>query len=90
MIKWLNENRGFGFITKYIDGIDTFAHFLSVCSNGFKTVLAGQKSALKLGPLRKVQKHQISLSSRYAWRHTNQKLYLHFLVQLLFDCKSPV
>ncbi|MBE3654979.1 cold shock domain-containing protein [Vibrio navarrensis] len=51
MIKWLNENRGFGFITKYIDGIDTFAHFLSVCSNGFKTVLAGQKVSFEVGPV---------------------------------------
>lgn len=40
-VKWFNDKRGYGFIT---DGKeDYFAHFKSIQSNGFKTLIEGQK-----------------------------------------------
>jgi len=40
-VKWFNETKGFGFIEQQ-SGPDVFAHFSSVVSDGFKTLLEGQ------------------------------------------------
>jgi len=53
-VKWFNETKGFGFIEQQ-SGPDVFAHFSSIVSDGFKTLMEGQavefvvKSGLK-GP----------------------------------------
>lgn len=43
-VKWFNESKGYGFITRD-GGRDLFVHFSSIQSDGFKTLKEGQKVA---------------------------------------------
>ena len=40
-VKWFNSLKGFGFIES--NGVDYFAHFKNIQSNGFKELKEGQK-----------------------------------------------
>jgi cold shock protein len=40
-VKWFNESKGFGFITKE-DGEDIFVHHTSISGSGFKSLNEGQ------------------------------------------------
>ena len=41
-VKWFNEKKGFGFITRE-GGADVFAHFSEIQGDGFKTLSENQK-----------------------------------------------
>lgn len=41
-VKWFSKSKGFGFIEQD-SGADVFAHFSSIITDGFKTLIEGQK-----------------------------------------------
>ncbi|EAR53735.1 MULTISPECIES: cold-shock protein [Photobacterium] len=48
IVKWFNEEKGFGFITQDNGGADVFVHFRAITGEGFKTLAEGQKVAFDI------------------------------------------
>ena len=48
LVKWFNEEKGFGFITQDNGGADVFVHFRAIKSEGFKTLAEGQKVSFEV------------------------------------------
>ena len=48
-VKFFNESKGFGFITKDSGDGDIFVHVSSVVGEGFKTLAEGQKVSFDIG-----------------------------------------
>ena len=41
-VKWFNADKGYGFISGE-DGVDVFAHYTKINTDGFKTLEEGQR-----------------------------------------------
>jgi CspA family cold shock protein len=42
IVKWFNDSKGYGFITRANGGGDVFVHFSAIQSNGFRSLQEGQ------------------------------------------------
>lgn len=47
-VKWFNESKGYGFITRE-GGSDLFVHFSNIQGSGFRTLQEGQKVSFTEG-----------------------------------------
>jgi len=41
-VKWFNENKGYGFITRE-EGQEVFVHFSAILGDGYRTLTEGQE-----------------------------------------------
>lgn len=49
VVKWFNEKKGFGFIVPDTGGEDLFVHQSNIVSEGFRTLMEGQKVEFEVG-----------------------------------------
>lgn len=47
-VKWFNEAKGFGFLTRD-GGADVFVHFSAIQGSGFRTLTEGQEVEFDIG-----------------------------------------
>lgn len=49
IVKFFNEQKGFGFITRDNGGPDVFVHFRQIKGDGYKTLYEGQRVKFTVG-----------------------------------------
>ena len=42
-VKWFNDSKGFGFITRESSNEDVFVHFSAISASGFRSLQEGQR-----------------------------------------------
>ncbi len=42
MVKWFNENRGYGFIRRKTGGNEIYVHYSDIAGEGFRTLSEGE------------------------------------------------
>ena len=47
-VKWFNESKGFGFISREDGSDDVFVHYSSIAGNGFKSLVEGDAVSFDL------------------------------------------
>ncbi len=52
IVKWFNNAKGWGFISRGTDGSDVFVHYSQISGDGYRTLKQGQpvRFRLKSGP----------------------------------------
>ena len=48
IVKWVNDSKGFGFITPDEGGEDLFAHFSAIQAGGFKSLQENQRVSFEV------------------------------------------
>lgn len=43
IVKWFSNEKGYGFITDEVTGVDVFVHFTGILSDGYKSLEEGQR-----------------------------------------------
>ena len=62
-VKWFNDAKGFGFISRDKGGDDVFVHFRSIQSSGFKSLQEGQKVSFTVAQGQKgLQAEQVQMA----------------------------
>ena len=49
VVKWFNDDKGFGFITPDDGGKDAFVHYSAIQSQGFRSLPQGARVTYELG-----------------------------------------
>lgn len=49
IVKWFDEEKGFGFITQDGGGPDIFVHYSEIAGTGFRSLAEGQRVEFEVG-----------------------------------------
>ena len=47
-VKWFNDAKGYGFISRAEDGKDVFVHYSSIRGEGFRSLIQGQEVSYEM------------------------------------------
>ncbi len=59
VVKWFNQEKGFGFVTPTDGGKDVFVHFRAIVSDGYKSLDEGQQVQFSVEQVQKAHKLQM-------------------------------
>lgn len=86
IVKWFNDEKGFGFIKSDVDGEDLFAHFSAIEMDGFKSLKEGQLVSFEVvqGPKGR-QASTISAAPTTALEEPNETPVTEFIALALVN-----